>query len=57
LEPALGPLFVDELPALAGTSLSSDEVVKHVRASEKHKAMASKLSDEDLAAIASALPR
>ncbi len=46
-----------KVPALAGKTLAAEDVAKHLRASEKHKAMASKLTDEDIAAIASALPR
>ena len=45
-----------KVPPLAGKALTAEEVVKRVRASEKHKAMASKLSDEELSAIAGALP-
>ena len=46
-----------KVPPLAGTTLTPDDVVKRVRASERHKPVASKLSDEELSAIASALPR
>jgi mono/diheme cytochrome c family protein len=46
-----------KVPALAGKGIAPEDVVKHLRTSEKHKAMASKLSDEELSAIASALPR
>jgi mono/diheme cytochrome c family protein len=46
-----------KVPPLAGTTRTPEDVAKFVRGSEKHKAVASKLSDEDLAAIAGALPR
>ena len=46
-----------KVPALAGKGLKAEDVLKHLRSSEKHKAMASKLSDEDIAAIAGALPQ
>jgi mono/diheme cytochrome c family protein len=45
-----------KVPALAGKGLKAEDVVKHLRASEKHKATASKLSDEELTAIGNALP-
>lgn len=45
-----------KVPALAGKGLAPEDVVKQVRSSEKHKAVSSKLSDEELSAIASALP-
>jgi mono/diheme cytochrome c family protein len=45
-----------KVPALAGRGLKAEDVVKHVRSSEKHKPVAGKLSDEELAAIGSALP-
>ena len=43
-------------PPLVGKERTPDEVVKFIRGSDKHKAL-QKLSDEDLKAIASALPR
>lgn len=43
-------------PALVGKERTPDEVVAFIRSNEKHKALA-KLSDEDLKAIAGALPR
>jgi len=46
-----------KVPPLAGKNLTAEAVVQHLRTSERHKAMASKLSDEDISAIASALPR
>jgi mono/diheme cytochrome c family protein len=46
-----------KVPALAGTKLSAEDVVKHVKSSPRHKSLAAKLSDEELAAIAAALPR
>jgi mono/diheme cytochrome c family protein len=46
-----------KVPALAGTRLSADEVVQHVKSSPRHKSLAAKLSDEELQAIAAALPR
>jgi mono/diheme cytochrome c family protein len=45
-----------KVPALAGKTLGAEDVVKQVRTNEKHKAL-SKLTDEELAAIAGALPR
>jgi mono/diheme cytochrome c family protein len=36
--------------------LKADELVAHVRGSEKHKSVTGKLSDADLTAIANALP-
>jgi mono/diheme cytochrome c family protein len=44
------------VPPLAGTEMSPEDVVKHVKESEKHKAQADKLSAEELDAIARALP-
>ena len=44
-------------PALAGTSLTAEQVVAKLRASAKHKSVVGKLSDADLTAIASNLPR
>ena len=46
-----------KVPALAGKGLEAEGVVKHVRSSEKHKAVAGKLSDEELTAIGNALPQ
>ncbi|HTO08806.1 MAG TPA: cytochrome c [Myxococcota bacterium] len=46
-----------KVPALAGTKLSADDIVKHVRTSPRHKTLSGKLSDEELAAIAAAVPR
>ena len=46
-----------KVPALAGKGLKAEDVVKQVRSSEKHKAVASKLSDEELTAIGNALPQ
>jgi mono/diheme cytochrome c family protein len=40
------------VPALKGTSLSADAIVKFVLESEKHKAQAGKLSSEELNAVA-----
>jgi mono/diheme cytochrome c family protein len=45
-----------KVPPLAGKGLKADDVVSKVRTNEKHKAL-SKLSDEELAAIAGALPQ
>jgi mono/diheme cytochrome c family protein len=45
-----------KVPALAGKGLAEKDVVDKVRTNEKHKAL-SKLSDEELAAIAGALPQ
>ena len=44
------------VPPVAGTSLSPEAVVKSVKESDKHKAQSDKLSDEELSAIAGALP-
>ena len=44
------------VPPVAGSSLSPEEVVQKVQASDKHKAQADKLSAEELNAIAGALP-
>ena len=44
------------VPPVAGTTLSPEEVVKKVQASDKHKAAVAKLSPEELDAIARALP-
>jgi mono/diheme cytochrome c family protein len=41
---------------IAGTSLGPEDVVKFVKSNDRHKAIRSKLSDEDLLAIAKALP-
>jgi mono/diheme cytochrome c family protein len=46
-----------KVPPLAGKALTPDDLVKKLRASDKHKAVTSKLSDEDIKAIAGALPR
>jgi mono/diheme cytochrome c family protein len=46
-----------KVPPLAGKALTPEEVVKRVRASERHKAVTSKLSDEALSAIAGAIPQ
>jgi mono/diheme cytochrome c family protein len=42
---------------LAGISLTPEDVVKFVKSSDKHKAVRGKLSDDDLLAIANALPK
>ena len=42
---------------LAGISLTPEDVVKFVKSNDKHKAVGGKLSDEDLTAIANALPK
>ncbi len=44
------------VPPLAGTTLSADAVVKAVQTGDTHKALAGKLSAEELDAIARALP-
>ena len=46
-----------KVPALAGTKLGAEDVAKHVRTDPRHKTLSGKLSDEELAAIAAALPR
>ena len=45
-----------KVPPVAGTSMSADAVVEAVQSSDKHKAVAGKLSAEELDAIARALP-
>ena len=44
------------VPPVAGKSMSPDALVKYVQENAKHKAVAGKLSAEELAAIAGALP-
>ncbi len=44
------------VPPVAGISMSPEAVVKLVQASDKHKAVAGRLSAEELDAIARALP-
>ena len=44
-----------KVPPLAGKALTAEAVTKQIRTNEKHKSL-SKLSDEELAAIAGALP-
>jgi mono/diheme cytochrome c family protein len=46
-----------KVPALAGTKLSADDIAKHVRTDPRHKTLSGKLSDEELSAIAAAVPR
>jgi hypothetical protein len=41
---------------IAGTSLGPEDVVKFVKSNDRHKAIRSKLSDDELLAIAKALP-
>ena len=43
-------------PPLAGSGLDAEAVVAHVKASPRHASVAKKLSDEELTAIANALP-
>jgi mono/diheme cytochrome c family protein len=45
-----------KVPALATTKLTPDEVVAKLKQSPRHKSVAGKLSDEELMAIARALP-
>ena len=45
-----------KVPPLAGKGLTPEDLVARLRASEKHKPVASKLTDEEIAAIATALP-
>ncbi|HXZ84003.1 MAG TPA: cytochrome c [Myxococcota bacterium] len=45
-----------KVPALAGTSLSPEAVVAKLKGSPRHAGLAGKLSDEELLAIARALP-
>ena len=45
-----------KVPALAGKTISAEDLAKQVRTNEKHKAL-STLTDEELTAIAGALPR
>ena len=44
------------VPPLAGTSKSPEQVVELVKSNDRHKTLAGKLSDEELTAIAGALP-
>jgi mono/diheme cytochrome c family protein len=44
-----------KVPALAGKGLTAADVTKQLRTNEKHKALSS-LTDEEVAAIAGALP-
>ena len=46
-----------KVPPLAGKARTPEELVTRLRASEKHKSVTSKLSDEEISAIATALPR
>ena len=46
-----------KVPALAGKGFTPEDLVARLRASEKHKPVASKLSDEEIAAIATAIPK
>jgi cytochrome c6 len=45
-----------KVPALHAGQVSPEKLVEHVRGSDKHKSVAGKLSDEELTAIANALP-
>jgi len=45
-----------KVPALAGTSLTPEAVVAKLKGSDRHKSVVSKLTDEELNAIANALP-
>jgi mono/diheme cytochrome c family protein len=45
-----------KVPPLAGKALAPADVTKQIRTNEKHKSL-SKLTDEELTAIAGALPR
>ena len=45
-----------KVPPLHAGQLSADKLVEFVRGSAKHKSVAGKLSDEELTAIANALP-
>ena len=45
-----------KVPPLKAGQLPPDELVGYVRGNEKHKSVAGKLSDEELSAIANALP-
>jgi mono/diheme cytochrome c family protein len=45
-----------KVPPLHAGQLSPEKVIEHVRGSAKHKSVAGKLSDEELTAIANALP-
>src|SRR5215831_3480067 len=46
-----------KVPALAPMHLSPDDIVAKLKASEKHKNVLKKLSDAELTAIASAVPK
>jgi mono/diheme cytochrome c family protein len=45
-----------KVPPLAGKNLAAADVIQQIRTNEKHKSL-SKLTDEELTAIAEALPR
>src|SRR5262245_29783315 len=45
-----------KVPALAGKDLPAEAAVTNVRTNEKHKSLSAKLSDEELSAIAGAIP-
>jgi cytochrome c6 len=46
-----------KVPALAGKNLDVDTVLKAIKTNPKHKSLAKKLSDDDIKAIAAALPK
>jgi mono/diheme cytochrome c family protein len=46
-----------KVPPLAGKALAPDDVVQKLRASERHESVTSRLSDEELVAIATAIPK
>ncbi len=46
---------VMKVPALAGTKLDADAIVKHVREAKSHATPSQALSDEDLAQVAAAV--
>lgn len=45
-----------KVPPLQAGQVSPEQLIEHVRGSEKHKSLAGKLSDAELTAIANALP-
>ena len=46
-----------KVPAIAGTSMSANDIVAKLKASEKHKNVVGKLSDAELSAIVAAIPK
>jgi mono/diheme cytochrome c family protein len=45
-----------KVPAIAGTTLTPEQVVEKLKTIDKHKSVVGKLSDAELMAIAKAIP-